>query len=217
MKLKSLSRMIWRNRIYERDRIYLSGRDYIFGKQEIGMILAKQIADLLTFILAFLVIPFILLGMTRGAMGLQAAVWLLLFAWLSDVLDGPIARRSRVKYSSWIGEHDLQADMAVSVGLLVYMLMAGYASWWVGTIYTLLWALILWRWNGCRSLGMLFQAPIYGWFLLVVLLNAPAYGLGMILWLVAIVVATWPRFHKEVVPDFLSGFKEIRNSEEHSI
>jgi len=47
-------------------------------------------------------------------------------------MDGPISRRSRVIYHTWIGDHDLQVDMAVSVGLLLYMLAAGYVSWWLG-------------------------------------------------------------------------------------
>jgi hypothetical protein len=81
--------------------------------------------------------------------------------WCGDMMDGPIARRSRVIYHTWIGDHDLQVDMAVSVGSLLYMLAAGYVSWWLGAAYLIISALFFLRFGVTPAPGMLFQAPIY--------------------------------------------------------
>jgi phosphatidylglycerophosphate synthase len=173
------------------------------------MIVAKQIADLFTFIRALLCPTLILLGILRGAEGLPLAITVMIVSWISDALDGPIARRSRVKYHTWLGDHDLEVDMLVSIGLMVYMLLAGFLDVQIVGVYILLWVLIIWRWGHMRSLGMLFQAPIYGYFIVMSMLLAPNVGGWMIGWILAITIITWPRFPKEVVPGFLEGMKSV--------
>ena len=173
------------------------------------MLVAKQVADILTLIRASLVVPFVWLGLAQGIRGLPAAIWLLLFSWISDALDGPVARRSRVQYQTWVGDHDLEADMLVSVGLLIYMLAVGFLNLWIGGVYAFIWALVFIRIGVLRTLGMLFQAPIYGWFLFIVLRYEPAQGLLLVGWIAVLVLITWPRFPREVVPDFLNGMKLI--------
>jgi hypothetical protein len=86
------------------------------------MLVAKQVADIITFsrgILAFILAG---LGLLVGKEALPMAAGVMIADWAGDMLDGPIARRSRVYYHSWIGDHDLEVDMTVSVGLLIYML-----------------------------------------------------------------------------------------------
>jgi phosphatidylglycerophosphate synthase len=182
------------------------------------MVVSKQIADLLTLIRALLSIFLAYIGFTRQAEGLPLASWLMIVSWTSDTIDGPLARRSRVQYRTWLGDRDLEVDMLVASGLLVYMAAAGFVSTQIATLYALAWALVFWRWGILRSLGMLFQAPIYGWFLVVALSLAPAVGSWMVGWILAVVVITWPRFPNEVVPGFLSGMVEawhaVRRSEE---
>jgi hypothetical protein len=56
---------------------------------------------------------------------------------------------------------------------------------------------------------MVAQAPIYGWFMWITYRNAPQYGLLLVLWIGLAVIATWPKFPKEVVPGFLSGMRLI--------
>ena len=82
------------------------------------MIVAKQVADVITSLRALIAVFLIWLGEVQGAAGLPTAVWAMVADWLGDAIDGPIARRSRIKYSTWIGDHDLEVDMTVSVGLL---------------------------------------------------------------------------------------------------
>lgn len=173
------------------------------------MLVAKQVADILTLMRASLVVPFVWLGLAQGVRGLPAAIWLLLFSWISDALDGPVARRSRVQCQTWVGDHDLEADMLVSAGLLIYMLASGFVNLWIGGVYALIWSLVFIRIGVLRTLGMLFQAPIYGWFLWIAWRYAPAQGLWLVAWIAVLVLITWPLFPREVVPDFLNGMKVI--------
>jgi cardiolipin synthase (CMP-forming) len=174
------------------------------------MIVAKQVADLITFSRALLIIVLPWLGLTRGADGLPAAVLMMFYSWISDMLDGPIARRSSRSYHTWLGDHDLEIDMAVASGLLVYMLIAGYVPLVVGALYLLIWVIVFLYFSVLRSLGMLYQAPIYGWFIWTALKFIPNYGISIIIWIVLVVIITWPRFPKEIVPGFLAGFQAIR-------
>ncbi|MEA1976344.1 MAG: hypothetical protein U9N80_00420 [Chloroflexota bacterium] len=169
---------------------------------------AKQVADLLTFTRGLLLIVFPWLAVTGGQESLSLAVMLLIANWTGDVFDGALARRSRIRYDSWIGDHDLEIDMAVAFGLLIYMIATGHVQLTVGAIYILIWAIYFWRVGLPSTMGMLFQAPIYGWFIYISLKYAPSAGLWLVAWILAAVVFTWPRFPKEVVPGFMSGMKE---------
>ena len=170
------------------------------------MIAAKQVADLITLSRALL--PFVLawIGLTRGADALPLAALLLVYSWTSDMLDGPIARRSRVYYHTWLGDHDLEVDMSVAVGVLVYLLASGYIGLTIGFVYLALWLLVFWCWGLQRSPGMLFQAPIYALMIWISLADAFYYGVVQVFLILAAVAVTWPRFLQEVVPGFLAGF-----------
>ena len=169
---------------------------------------AKQVADLITSLRGMIAAGLVWIGYRFGADGLSAAAWLMLADWLGDMLDGRIARRSRVQYHTWIGDHDLEVDMTVSIGLLIYMLQAQVVSFWWAGGYCLLWAVYFgWRRGIPHSHGMLFQAPIYGWFLWIALHRAPLAGWAIVFFLLGIILLTWPYFPKTMVPGFLSGFR----------
>lgn len=176
----------------------------------VNMFVSKQVADLLTGLRCFIALVFAWLGLTRGVDGLSLAAWLLLVAWITDGLDGPLARHSRRQYSSWLGDHDLQIDMAVSGGLMFYLTAAGLISPWMAAGYILAWAIIFARWGLVRSLGMLVQAPIYAWFIRITLRAVPEIGQYLVAWIIALVFITWPRFPQQIVPNFLSGIKSLR-------
>jgi cardiolipin synthase len=178
-------------------------------------VVAKQVADLLTFTRGLLLVIFPWLAMTGGQESLSLAVMLLIADWTGDVFDGALARRSQISYDSWLGDHDLEIDMAVALGLLMYMIATGYVQLTVGVIYILIWAMYFWRVGIPRTMGMLFQAPIYGWFIYVSLRYTPPAGLWLVAWILAAVIVTWPRFPREVVPGFLSGIKAHLSSVEH--
>lgn len=169
------------------------------------MLVAKQVADMITFSRGMMAFILAGLGLLVGKDALALAAWVMIADWCGDMVDGPIARRSRVYYHTWIGDHDLQIDMTVSVGLLIYMLAAGYVSWWVGVIYLLASALFFLKAGVLPAPGMLFQAPIYFWFILITLKGATGLGVLIIVLILAAVIITWPRFPREVVPGFLEG------------
>jgi cardiolipin synthase len=169
------------------------------------MFVAKQVADLLTGGRALLGLLLVYVGLSHDKNNLWLAALIMLAAWTSDSIDGPLARRSRVQYRTWLGEHDLEVDMTVAAGLLIFMLETGYVNVWVGVIYFFLVLVTFWHWGLNRSLGMLFQAPIYGWFIWTSLQYAPIFGALLAIWISLVVVVTWPKFPKEVVPGFLAG------------
>ncbi len=173
------------------------------------MLVAKQVADMITGGRAVLGVFMVWLGVTRGPEALPLVCWLMILGWSGDGLDGPIARRSRLQYHSWLGDHDLVIDIEVSFGLLLYLVAAGYVDLRIASVYLIFWALLFWRWGLPRSLGMLIQAPIYGWFLWVGVRDAPQAGWWVIGWIAAVIILTWPRAVREVVPGFLRGMGDV--------
>ena len=169
------------------------------------MIVSKQVADFLTGVRGLIAVMIAWAGVTKGRDGFPLAAWLLLVAWVTDGLDGPLARRSRRQYRSWLGEHDLQIDMAVAIGLFIYLMAAELITPLTAVSYILIWAIIFARWGQNRSLGMLVQAPIYGWFIFIALRDEREIGLYLVAWIAGLILITWPRFPNQVIPNFLSG------------
>jgi cardiolipin synthase (CMP-forming) len=177
------------------------------------MLVAKQVADLITFARGMLAFWLVWLGFTQGDQALVLVVWIMILDWMGDSIDGPIARRSSVYYHTWIGDHDLEVDITVSAGLLIYLLSSGFLQWQWVVIYLLVWAVVFWRWGFYRSLGMLIQAPIYAWFIYIAVREPPHAGWWMVGWIAALVIITWPKFPREVIPGFLGGIVAINDDE----
>jgi len=173
------------------------------------MLNAKQVADVVTLLRGLLGFGLVWLGLTQGAEGLNKAVFVMITAWTGDAIDGKIARRSKEYYHTWIGDHDLEIDMAVSLGLLVYMIISGFVNIWLASVYVLFWTFILWRWKNLRVLGMLSQAPIYGYFIVLSLVLLPNVGIWILVWILIALIITWPQFPKMIVPGFLDGLREF--------
>lgn len=171
------------------------------------MLAAKQVADLITLTRGLLWICMAWLGAAQGKSALPAVGLLLLYSWLSDMLDGPIARRSLHFYHTWLGDHDLEVDMSVAAGLLIYLGLSSYVPILIVTAYLLAWGLVFKHRGLLRSPGMLFQAFVYAGFLYLALRDARGIGLGLVVFILCAVIFTWPKFPNEVIPGFLSGFK----------
>ena len=56
---------------------------------------------------------------------------------------------------------------------------------------------------------MLFQAPIYAWFVWVAIREVPIVGMWLPVWIVVAVIVTWPKFPEIVVPGFLAGVRAV--------
>jgi phosphatidylglycerophosphate synthase len=169
------------------------------------MVVGKQVADGLTSVRLFLGIGLIWLGMSHGEAAFPLAAILLMLSWTTDALDGPVARRSGLQYQTWIGDHDLEIDMFVGLGVLLYLYFGGFIVLVVTLVYLVAWGTVFLAWGHPRSFGMLFQAPVYGWFIWVAFHVYPPAGAWLSIWVIIAVVITWPRFPQEIVPGFLSG------------
>lgn len=173
------------------------------------MIVAKQVADLITSARVLIAVFLVYVGSAEGTAGLSLVAWLMIADWVGDMVDGRIARRSRVQYHTWIGDHDLEVDMTVSLGVLAYLVLADFVTLWLAGVYILLWVVYFWRQGGIpHSEGMLFQAPIYGWLIWVALRDAPQAGWAIIIFLACAIALTWPYFPKVVIPGFLHGLRK---------
>jgi phosphatidylglycerophosphate synthase len=110
-----------------------------------GMISTKTLADALTAARFCLAGVILWLGIKGGAEALPAAVVTLVLAWVTDVLDGPLARRDPSGRHTWIGDRDLEIDISVGVAVLVYLTLAGYVSLKAAVGYSIVCVVLLWR------------------------------------------------------------------------
>lgn len=176
------------------------------------MKLIKYFADFLTLSRIAVAILIGGLGWLYGKDGWYLATLLLILSWTTDLLDGYFARRSGVSFNTWIGEHDLYFDMAIALGLLIYMSASGLVGTSISILYILGWLLLFTRFGIMSALGKLFQAPIYGWFIISTFFIEPLLGGMILVFLLIIIILTWPRFPKDTVPSFLTGFGDRKGS-----
>jgi phosphatidylglycerophosphate synthase len=169
------------------------------------MFTPSTFANFLTGVRAIVAILLPLLGFLQGASGVNSAVYLMVVAWISDYFDGVTARSRPGHKPSWLGTHDLQVDMLVAMGLLLYLVQSRYVSLPLAFIYVLAWALIFSRVTMDKTTGSLLQAPIYGIFLWFAAQDAPRAVLLVPAWIIVVLSISWRRFVGQVLPEFFSG------------
>jgi cardiolipin synthase len=161
---------------------------------------AKNVADGLTAARIGLAVAILGLALFGGADALHLAGWLLLAAWISDVLDGPLARKSGQE-GGWLGSKDLEIDIMVGASALIYLAMAGFISAWVAVLHLGAWSVVFWRNGGVpRPYGVLFQAPIYVLFGITALRLVPEVGRRMAAYAIAVPVLGAKEFWGRRVP-----------------
>jgi phosphatidylglycerophosphate synthase len=176
---------------------------------------SKQLADIITWSRVLLAPLLIWLGLTYGPEALPAVVVLMVANLTADSIDGPLARRSPERPQTWIGENDLAVDMLVNAGVMGYLTAAGFIPWQATGLYVILWALIF-RWRGgAYALGIIFQIPIYLSFIFVILRDAAPFALVFAGWILAALIASWPKFPKVMVPGFLDGVRDMIGRRRH--
>ena len=168
----------------------------------------KTLADMLTGVRFLMAIYLIWLGWQKGSEGIGSAALTLLAAWITDLLDGPLARRDPRGIHTWIGDHDLEVDVVVALGVWIYLTLAGFLSPWLAVAYVLAAAAVLWR-LGSVQLTWGVQALPYGLMIWTSWRLVPAYGLLLVAWLGLVVLATWPRFPRQTLPEFLHGVRKL--------
>jgi len=177
----------------------------------------KSLADLITFTRTLLIPSFIWLGLSQGIKALPVVTVLILLNWTLDSLDGPLARRQKDAGVTWIGKHDLEIDLLITTSVLIYLTAAGTLSWPVTIPYLLIWAVIFWLKGILAILGVLYQLPIYIWFIITVFLEMPQLLLLMIVWPLLAMIVSWPKFPKVIVPDLINGVTELFNKRRRSL
>ncbi|MCK4450453.1 MAG: hypothetical protein KAX26_07665 [Anaerolineae bacterium] len=80
------------------------------------MVGIKTVADTLTSVRFLLGLVLMWLGWEKGPEAIPSVTLTLLTAWVTDVLDGPLACRDPRGIHTWIGDHDLEADVTVALG-----------------------------------------------------------------------------------------------------
>ena len=172
------------------------------------MVGIKILADTLTGMRVLLACYLVWLGWQKGPDALGSAAVTLWAAWLTDVLDGPLARRDPRGIHTWIGDHDLEADVAVALGVWIYVTLAGYLSPWLAGIYLVVAGVALHRF-GSAHMAWGVQAVPYGFMIWTSWRQAPVFGLLLTAWIALVLVATWPRFPRHTLPEFLHGMREL--------
>lgn len=178
---------------------------------------SKQLADVITYSRALLIPLVIWLGLTKGQDSLPIVVGLMIYNWTADSLDGPLARKNPTGNQSWIGQRDQEIDMLISASVLGYLVLTGLIPWPVAIVYLLIWLLYFYRNGVSRFTGILFQAPIFGWFVLMALKEFPQVGLWILGWIILAIVLTWPKFPKVIVPDFISDLRAVFNRQDGKV
>jgi phosphatidylglycerophosphate synthase len=168
----------------------------------------KPVADLLTVARAVLGVCIAGLGWLRGRCALPTVVGAVIISWLTDLVDGPLARRDKTGRASWIGEHDAEADLAVSLGVAAYLVLAGYLAAWLGAGLVVV-TLLLWGFHSHQLAWPSYAAP-YALLIRAALREAPALGWVAVIYLIATLTVRWRRLAGEFVPQFFAALASLR-------
>lgn len=172
------------------------------------MLDVKTIADTLTGGRFLLALAIFWLGLKVGQPALPTVTLVLVLGWVSDLLDGALARRAPNRRRTWLGDNDLGVDVCVAVGLLCYLTFSNYVSPAIALSYVLITGALIWRFRS-RALAMAAQAPVYAILLYLALRDARPYGALAVGYILLVTIVTWPRFPETVVPEFLQGMREL--------
>ena len=172
------------------------------------MVGIKTLADTLTGARFLLGLYLLWLGVQGGSETVTAASLTLLVAWATDVLDGPLARYDPRGIHTWIGDHDLEVDLTVALCVWVYLTLVGFLSYGLAVAYVLVVAAVLYHF-GSTHLAWGVQALPYGVMIWTALRTAPTYGLMLVTWIGLVLIVTWPRFPRRILPEFLGGMRNL--------
>ena len=169
--------------------------------------MVKRVADLLTLSRLFLSLGIMVLGVWRGEEALPTVVMMALLAWMTDALDGPLARRARPRSVTWIGEQDFPIDVFMVVALLSYLTAIDVVPWKGALIYLLVATGAIW-WLREQAIALAFMAPVDALFLYTGWQRAPAETRWVLLYLAVALVLDWHRF-SYVVSVFINGMRRV--------
>lgn len=94
------------------------------NRHALGYCILGMIADLLTLLRLAIAVFVLILGMTVGPRGLTTAIIATFVGWVTDILDGPIARFSK-QGPNWVSRMDTPADLALVYAFFLFLVIAG--------------------------------------------------------------------------------------------
>jgi len=153
------------------------------------------VADALVVVRLGVMLAILWLGWTQGRAALHMVVLLATLGWISDGLDGPVARRTPCPTK--LGVLDYPLDVALTWAEFIYAAMAGFILPAVVVIYTVL-AVLATLWFRRKVVLALFMRGIDLLLILIVLLAAPLYLLPLLLWLLILAYAERDRVRRDI-------------------
>jgi len=175
----------------------------------------KPWADLLTVSRTLLGVYLAGLGVKRGTEALPTAVLIVIISWLTDVLDGPFARHDPDHRSTWVGEHDAEADLTVSLGVVAYLVLSGYLAGWLGAVLVLT-ILGLWVLHSHQLAWPAYALP-YAILILLAFQDVPLFGWLAVGYLLATLVVCRSRFWQQYLPEFFQALDSLhRGNGQHT-
>jgi len=163
----------------------------------------KPLADVLTVSRVLLSISLAVLGATQGAGALPVAVLIVILCWFTDLVDGPLARHDADSRTTWVGKHDAEADLLITVGVSAYLVFSGYLAVWVGVALMLV-AVGL-RILHSRALAWPVGAVSYLVLGIVTFQESPILGWVVVGYLLVTLAVRWPRLLHEFLPEFFDA------------
>ena len=165
------------------------------------------IADALT---ASRILLAMLLAIAIAMGSLPRAVLILVIAWLTDLLDGRLARAA--DEPTRLGDWDFRVDVGLGVAILVGLMLDGVASsWLVIAVIAVLAGLTIMTGNPAPS--MLLLAFAYGWFLWILLDRRPSLWWLPFASIGVLLMIDWKRFFRVILPAFFRGLSTVSRSE----
>ena len=137
---------------------------------------------------------------------LALAAWLLAAAWVSDALDGRVARASM--RATRLGHLDLAVDTAVGAGVLIGMGFGGHLPvvLAIGAVVALGGGFLVLR---NAALAFALQAMAYAWFMIVLWLEHPSAWWVPPATVAVLLVVGYRRLITVLVPAFLGGMAAL--------
>ncbi len=155
----------------------------------------RLLADLLTVLRAAIAIVILFLGIRFGAAAFPYVVALVALGWVSDGLDGPLARRSNAP--TYLGRFDFLVDVTLTWATFAYLTLAGFIPWPLALLYTLLTLIVVAHFQR-KSVMIVFMRPIDLTSGLIALRHAPEITLIFVAWLIGLALVRWRRVKTRV-------------------
>jgi cardiolipin synthase len=171
-----------------------------------GYPVLRFLADLLTLTRLAIAISIVCMGLLFGPVALRAAIILVFVGWITDILDGPLARSSGTR-QTWVSRVDVPADLSLVFSFFLFVVITG--------LYPVIPALVVVAVAGIivvvRPTYMVVQMVSAPFSALPIVLSFYAgwlVGTVYVVFLVALVIVRWDR---------LTGYARSARSEAASL